>query len=1404
MIFVPDFLTIPDGLRSAAGAEGQRRVRISARTTPRPLRQPIDGSSGLKLEAWPSEVAKFGERTLVHFGTIRDGQINIDAEATIEAASMLTPYFRCNGGSELNKIDAVWQRLFASQFGHLTEALLRDYERQAAGPTPRFISTRSSDLNLFLAALDGASTGKQGVGRNEVGPAVRSRIERWLEEGRGTRSASAGWQKTFEQRAEDFRAMEAVAAGQRAGHAKGPASGAWVTVFEETFRDLGECLRPNDTDADTSLLETSEEEELSAARRKFVSLLSLSGIAPLFGLGVELEVPVDRIPKGPERAFAVSFAGCPDLPRVWTAYDLDADENYFGPTPDPDYNDKIYPFRKGFVALRSKLAGPDSGDRYSLQSRNTVNETLQFLVQAEGGERRRNRAGIVLIDNASTARQQLEEDRDRKRSEMETKIMYADDLIVGIRPDVGVSASHDRMAIDPDRWFSLTDRVIRWLDDDAPSACEGDETFSDLMRDIRHRDHGFAAVIEQEKSSALIQVEDELFDWSGESLAIMPAKRLADTELDPNADPAIRLSYDLPFPGEVAGSRGLPPLREGWPYGVAARYVYANGSGPQLNDATTARYATEPELALGVRCEDGAGEPDLPLSYPTKAPLYPGVHLPSDDPLLTAEEPSQTLRGDAVSSMVVRRGRTVSRIVTPSQEGFDQAERQGQFDRTRNPSASGTLKRDGGVAVFGERASFPEARFIEGEAALYDLQRREDERFVLRKIPIDGGPVGPDVLLEAHTPGSRGSVAVLGHFDLPAEAPAQGEFYASLRSAAVRIEIKRKDRAGNWKLVSEADLSRSFWTADEGVTEARPLLVRALAAEAGNGFSVDEKTEAWAPTVDGSLMRLPFLGVRLLKGATCRVCLTPAPEDHTAFDEPLPTDDAPVIQMTRPIRRPASKPKVLNAEGVLTLNAITVRVSDDDNARSDTAPTWAELAKARSAVNEDPLTWESDPEGTKTFFLGHINIDRLTTRSLQCTAEWEEWDETSLRRLENGQWSRVPSVQRAVVFSEPVERLDTDQFDLLGYGELEGGIPKHVRGLSHTFKDGRARALNVRVGAVSAFREFYAESEPQSAFTRFSSKLPEGKRLVTNSTIKPPQPVIDRALPTFTWQKGDGWMKRNSGIRIRVGEGWYATGVDEDLAIILNSEGREASGSYADYISRVAHDPGRDSGPLPQELGPENFPGMEVIEVRQENGPIRLLVGALKFHPEEGLFMDIPISLGSNYAPFLKLGLVRRQRHGAPGTAYSDPISYDARLLPWRKVELVSGGGGFRRRLTVRGPRFLPPTSVTPTQPLFRPSMFRVRFFYWSEAFATWLEIENTQLDFDMVQGPNDILLDETVTLPRPTEGGGNNWPTKVVVEEFERVPTEKPKPELSDGLVAFEEAEDEQIVFSCWLDTNR
>ncbi|MDX6743835.1 hypothetical protein [Actinocorallia sp. A-T 12471] len=250
-----------------------------------------------------------------------------------------------------------------------------------------------------------------------------------------------------------------------------------------------------------------------------------------------------------------------------------------------------------------------------------------------------------------------------------------------------------------------------------------------------------------------------------------------------------------------------------------------------------------------------------------------------------------------------------------------------------------------------------------------------------------------------------------------------------------------------------------------------------------------------------------------------------------------------------------------------------------------------------------------------------------------------------------------------------------------------GPVPDLV--FRHEFGDTRHRRIAYTVKAISRYRAYFDAADPDTAFQLLRTQ----ETVSVPSSARPPALDVRSVTPSFRWSETVGAdrierVRASRRLRVELAPPWFATGEGEAVAVVLAADGQDP----AHPVTRLGRDPVFASPALPAKPSASWFRGFaEPPSASADLGPRTVLVPYAATREGDRWYADValepPASVGSSYAPFVRLVLARFQRHSLAGLSLSPLVEADpVRLLPDRRLVVERGGAGVRVSLLGIGP----------------------------------------------------------------------------------------------------------------------
>ncbi|MBC7941825.1 MAG: hypothetical protein H7Z19_19065 [Chitinophagaceae bacterium] len=268
--------------------------------------------------------------------------------------------------------------------------------------------------------------------------------------------------------------------------------------------------------------------------------------------------------------------------------------------------------------------------------------------------------------------------------------------------------------------------------------------------------------------------------------------------------------------------------------------------------------------------------------------------------------------------------------------------------------------------------------------------------------------------------------------------------------------------------------------------------------------------------------------------------------------------------------------------------------------------------------------------------------------------------------------------------------------------------------VQQTFGDGKRRDLVCHAVASTRFREYFPRDTPAEQLVR---RTEQGLTTIAVNTTRPDPIEVHSVVPIFRWSRevNNGVLtstRRTAGVRVWLQRPWQQTGAGERLGVIIYRDAGSASAAVSaesnetsalhGTATRWCGDPldgfGHQAGPLVAANFPARIeldqnmpahkvrpsPGAQLVEVRRD-----VLGHAVQYDADRDLWwsdIDIEITNGKMYFPFVRLGLVRHQPHAAPGCHFSPIVVTDPVQLPPARTLTAKAVAADKVSVHVTGP----------------------------------------------------------------------------------------------------------------------
>jgi len=327
----------------------------------------------------------------------------------------------------------------------------------------------------------------------------------------------------------------------------------------------------------------------------------------------------------------------------------------------------------------------------------------------------------------------------------------------------------------------------------------------------------------------------------------------------------------------------------------------------------------------------------------------------------------------------------------------------------------------------------------------------------------------------------------------------------------------------------------------------------------------------------------------------------------------------------------------------------------------------------------DQIRYEND---TVAYLTGAFKIHANSTAKIDVVADWDEpVEEAGVDRRQSFHTHvfEVPIPPPLVPAGEtPIATFNKDT------ERLEFVVPDSVHApgahfkARHEFGDTKHRKVKYTLSAATRFQECFPTRITQ-VHDNLVAKTDPFTVLILSSA-KPPPPEISHIVPAFGWITDDDGtavtqsVRRGGGLRVYLGDTWFASGDGEQLAVI-----------EAEQMNRWGVDP-------------THVLAATTANVIKPDAPAANAPGSIyhrKLHPFKVSFdresklwyCDITFRVGNAYFPFRELALARYQKNSLPGLQVSSIVRAGIyQLAPDRMVSLVHtplGSGQRKVKITI-------------------------------------------------------------------------------------------------------------------------
>ncbi|HEY2515821.1 MAG TPA: hypothetical protein VGI39_33355, partial [Polyangiaceae bacterium] len=259
--------------------------------------------------------------------------------------------------------------------------------------------------------------------------------------------------------------------------------------------------------------------------------------------------------------------------------------------------------------------------------------------------------------------------------------------------------------------------------------------------------------------------------------------------------------------------------------------------------------------------------------------------------------------------------------------------------------------------------------------------------------------------------------------------------------------------------------------------------------------------------------------------------------------------------------------------------------------------------------------------------------------------------------------------------------------------------------LRQLFGDTKRRDITFSTVATTRFREYFPSSIT-SDVKNITNTTALPAPIICKSAARPPIPRVLYAVPSFIFTpatSGTTTSRKRSGgtVRVYVDRGWFATGTDERLGVVLapqsqptNTTGFPAMGQVnpTSIVSVWGTDPIWYRGALSTLDASHVSPATVTEIVRNQpllegGGVVDVATYRPNFNTARGLwYFDIELTTDQAYFPFLRLALTRFQPQSIGNLQMSQVVTTDFVQLPADRTASVVDMGAGNYNVSLQGP----------------------------------------------------------------------------------------------------------------------
>lgn len=340
-----------------------------------------------------------------------------------------------------------------------------------------------------------------------------------------------------------------------------------------------------------------------------------------------------------------------------------------------------------------------------------------------------------------------------------------------------------------------------------------------------------------------------------------------------------------------------------------------------------------------------------------------------------------------------------------------------------------------------------------------------------------------------------------------------------------------------------------------------------------------------------------------------------------------------------------------------------------------------------------------DFESTTAKLKWQIHVDLPSSGRIDMQADWNDIVDDPVQPDWTTAKGAARPFQEAIRLPEVLANKKLEEIADLAYED------------EHKFADTHHHEVKYAGAVTTRFADNFEKVEDKTSLTRLSVPV----TVHVPNSARPKVPEIDYIVPTFmTTEERESRhvdRRRTSGFRVYMERGWFSSGNDEMLAVVLPRSSFDVIDEETQKkMSEWGMDPIWRSEPLPPRPSldyfnaPVKITSMPLFYTKSGD---KLLPGpdvAIAAYPvaldkrKNKVYCDVDVVAPHTYFPFIRLALARYQPYSVCGAHLSDVRrAAFVQLLPNRTLS-ARRVGRHRYHIAVAGPCYLPanPTDAPP------------------------------------------------------------------------------------------------------------